>query len=75
VKLSDGTEKDITIIDSFEAVGAVKAGKMSAEDATGSNVLLLPVRERVAVCIPPTPWRASLKPRAEPSRLRITGVL
>ena len=33
VKLEDGTEKDITIIDSFEAVGAVKAGKMSAEDA------------------------------------------
>jgi dihydroxy-acid dehydratase len=33
VKLSDGTEKDITIIDSFEAVGAVKAGKMSLEDA------------------------------------------
>ena len=33
VKLSDGTEKPITIIDSFEAVGAVKAGKMAAEDA------------------------------------------
>src|SRR3984957_19080014 len=33
VKLTDGTEKDITIIDSFEAVGAVKAGRMSAEDA------------------------------------------
>ena len=33
VKLSDGTEKDITIIDSFEAVGGVKAGKMSLEDA------------------------------------------
>jgi dihydroxy-acid dehydratase len=33
VKLSDGTEKDLTIIDSFEAVGAVKAGKMSLEDA------------------------------------------
>ena len=33
VKLSDGTEKDITIIDSFEAVGAVKAGKMTREDA------------------------------------------
>src|SRR5829696_8062081 len=33
VRLSDGTEKDITIIDSFEAVGAVKAGTMSAEDA------------------------------------------
>jgi len=33
VKLSDGTEKDITIIDSFEAVGAVKAGKMTEADA------------------------------------------
>ena len=33
VKLSDGTEKEITIIDSFEAVGAVKAGKMSLDDA------------------------------------------
>jgi dihydroxy-acid dehydratase len=33
VKLSDGTEKDITIIDSFEAVGAVKAGRMSVADA------------------------------------------
>jgi len=33
VRLSDGTEKDITIIDSFEAVGAVNAGKMSLEDA------------------------------------------
>ena len=33
VKLSDGTEKNITIIDSFEAVGGVKAGTMSLEDA------------------------------------------
>jgi len=33
VRLSDGTEKDITIIDSFEAVGAVQAGRMSPEDA------------------------------------------
>ncbi|MCB1298830.1 MAG: dihydroxy-acid dehydratase, partial [Microthrixaceae bacterium] len=32
VKLSDGTEKDITIIDSFEAVGACLAGHMSEED-------------------------------------------
>ncbi|GAA4763028.1 dihydroxy-acid dehydratase [Microbacterium gilvum] len=32
VKLSDGTEKDITIIDSFEAVGACRAGLMSEED-------------------------------------------
>ena len=32
VKLSDGTEKEVTIIDAFEAVGACKAGKMSLED-------------------------------------------
>lgn len=32
VKLSDGTEKEVTIIDSFEAVGACKAGTMSEED-------------------------------------------
>ena len=33
VRLSDGTEQDITIIDSFAAVGAVQAGLMSDEDA------------------------------------------
>jgi dihydroxy-acid dehydratase len=33
VRLEDGTEKDITIIDSFEAVGGVLAGTMSLEDA------------------------------------------
>jgi dihydroxy-acid dehydratase len=33
VRLSDGSEHDITIIDSFAAVGAVQAGLMSAEDA------------------------------------------
>lgn len=32
VKLTDGTEKEVTIIDAFEAVGACKAGKMSMED-------------------------------------------
>ena len=32
VKLSDGTEKQVTIIDAFEAVGACKAGLMSEED-------------------------------------------
>ena len=32
VKLEDGTEKEVTIIDAFEAVGACKAGKMSEED-------------------------------------------
>lgn len=32
VKLSDGTEKDITIIDSFEGVGACLSGRMSEAD-------------------------------------------
>lgn len=32
VKLSDGTEREITIIDSFEAVGSCKAGTMSEAD-------------------------------------------
>src|SRR5690606_25922883 len=43
VKLSDGTEKDVTIIDSFEAVGAVKAGTMSAADAYRIECALAPV--------------------------------
>ena len=37
VKLSDGTEKDVTIIDSFEAVGACLAGKMSEADLKRSS--------------------------------------
>ncbi|PII85354.1 dihydroxy-acid dehydratase [Leucobacter sp. OLJS4] len=32
VKLSDGTEKQVTIIDAFEAVGACVAGTLSEED-------------------------------------------
>ncbi|AZI57219.1 dihydroxy-acid dehydratase [Nakamurella antarctica] len=32
VKLTDGTEKDVTLIDAFEAIGATKAGTMSEED-------------------------------------------
>jgi len=32
VKLSDGTEKDVTIIDAFEAVGACARGLMSEDD-------------------------------------------
>jgi dihydroxy-acid dehydratase len=32
VKLEDGTEKDVTLIDAFEAVGACAAGKMSQGD-------------------------------------------
>jgi len=32
VRLSDGTEKNVTIIDAYEAVGACKAGTMSLDD-------------------------------------------
>ena len=32
VKLADGSERDVTLIDAFEAVGACRAGKMSEED-------------------------------------------
>lgn len=31
-KLSDGTEKEVTLIDAFEAVGACRAGTMTRED-------------------------------------------
>ncbi|MCJ7858154.1 dihydroxy-acid dehydratase [Corynebacterium kalidii] len=31
-RLSDGTEKEVTLIDAFEAVGACRAGRMSEED-------------------------------------------
>jgi len=42
VKLSDGTEKEVTIIDSFEAVGACKAGTMSEEDLKRVECAIVP---------------------------------
>ncbi|MEN9970095.1 MAG: hypothetical protein RLZZ229_303 [Actinomycetota bacterium] len=42
VKLEDGTEKQVTIIDAFEAVGACKAGKMSEEDLTRIEKAICP---------------------------------
>lgn len=42
VKLSDGTEKEVTIIDSFEAVGACKAGTMSEEDLKRIECAIVP---------------------------------
>jgi len=42
VRLSDGTEKSVTIIDAFEAVGACKAGKMSLEDLTRIEKAICP---------------------------------
>ena len=42
VKLTDGTEKPVTIIDAFEAVGACKVGKMSEEDLTRIEKAICP---------------------------------
>jgi dihydroxy-acid dehydratase len=42
VKLSDGTEKDVTIIDSFEAVGGVLAGTVSEEDRYAIECAIVP---------------------------------
>ncbi|NRD25485.1 dihydroxy-acid dehydratase [Frigoribacterium sp. VKM Ac-2836] len=42
VKLSDGTEKNVTIIDSFEAVGAHKAGNLSDDDLKAIECAIVP---------------------------------
>ncbi|MEY4310692.1 MAG: hypothetical protein RLZ71_618 [Actinomycetota bacterium] len=42
VRLEDGTEKQVTIIDAFEAVGACKAGKMSEEDLSRIEKAICP---------------------------------
>jgi dihydroxy-acid dehydratase len=42
VKLSDGTEKEVTIIDSFEAVGSCLAGTMSREDLHKIECAIVP---------------------------------
>jgi len=42
VKLSDGTEKEVTIIDSFEAVGAAKAGTISDDDLKAIECAIVP---------------------------------
>ena len=41
-KLSDGSEKEVTIIDAFEAVGACAAGKMSREDVDAIERAICP---------------------------------
>ena len=53
-------DRDVTIQDVFEAVGAHAAGKMTDarfEGARGRGVS--PVRARAAASSPPTPWRPS----------------
>ncbi|WP_084130208.1 dihydroxy-acid dehydratase [Demequina sp. NBRC 110055] len=42
VTLSDGTEKDVTVIDAFEAVGACQRGLMSEEDRLAIEKAICP---------------------------------
>ncbi len=46
-KLSDGTEKEVTIIDAFEAVGACAAGLMPREDVDAIERAICPGRGRL----------------------------
>src|SRR6478736_569510 len=71
VKLSDGTEKDVTIIDSFEAVGACLAGKMSEADLKRIECAIAP-GEGAAVGRPPSRlFRAPVgRSRREPAEAR-----
>ena len=58
VKLEDGTEKDVTIIDAFEAVGACAArAHERARTSTASSGRSAPARAPAAACTPPTRWR------------------
>ena len=57
-KLSDGTEREVTIIDAFEAVGACSRGLMPREDVDAIERAICPAKVRAAACTPPTPWPA-----------------
>ena len=61
VKLEDGSEKEVTLIDAFEAVGACAAGKMSREDLTASKRPSARAKAPAAACTRPTPWPASAR--------------
>src|ERR1041384_1352569 len=45
-KMSDGSERTVTIIDAFEAVGACAAGKMSREDGQAIERAIFPAAGR-----------------------------
>ena len=69
VKLSDGTEKDITIIDSFEGVGACMAGRDDRGRPQAHRVRVRArARARAAACTPRTRWPRS--PRRSASAFR-----
>ena len=51
-------DKDVTIIDAFEAVGACVRGLISREQVPRSRRRSVPARAPAAGCTPPTPWPA-----------------
>lgn len=61
VTLSDGSNRDVTIIDAFEAVGACARGLMSEEDVDRIERAICQVKVHVAVCTPQTPWHLRLR--------------
>ena len=67
-KLSDGTEKEVTIIDAFEAVGACAAGLMPREDVDAIERAICPGRARAVGSTRPTRWRPSPRPSGCRSR-------
>ena len=78
-KLSDGSEKQVTIIDAFEAVGACARGLMSRADVDSIERAICPGRARAAACSPRTRWprpprRSACRCRAARRRPRRTVV-
>ncbi|GAA4054542.1 hypothetical protein GCM10023063_48790 [Arthrobacter methylotrophus] len=69
VKLEDGSEKEVTLIDAFEAVGACAAGKMSRGDLDRIERAICPGEGACGGMYTATPWRASAKRSACPCRL------
>jgi dihydroxy-acid dehydratase len=64
-KLSDGTERDVTIIDAFEAVGACARGLMPREDVDAIERAICPGE-------PARPKRWACRCPAAPHRRRLT---
>ncbi len=67
-KLSDGSEREVTIIDAFEAVGACARGLMSRADVDAIERAICPGEAPAAACTPPTRWPA--RPRRWVCRCR-----
>jgi dihydroxy-acid dehydratase len=54
----NGVDRDLTIIDVFEGVGALARGLITRRSSTRSSGRPAPGRAPAAACTPPTPWPA-----------------